>query len=272
MRLDWGEIYTSDRSRFLNRGLAEAILSAESELAPRMSWLVRVGEALHLSETATLNAAWWCLLLAGVFLLAGACCRSSALAAWLLHLCAVKSGSLMSYGMDNFTTIGLFYLLISPLPDRFAFDAIFRGYRPKDARYNGYIRRILQLHLCVIYFCGGLTKALGPDWWNGESIWRSVTRSPFNVISPAFWSFWGEILPFAGVGVLFLELTYPVFIWPSKTRPFWLAGIVAMHLGIAVAMGLHLFALIMVVLNLAAFGALPRALRNFRARPPTPES
>ena len=29
----------------------------------------------------------------------------------------------MNYGMDTFTTLGLFYLMISPLPDCYSFDA-----------------------------------------------------------------------------------------------------------------------------------------------------
>ena len=39
-----------------------------------------------------------------------------------------------------------------------------------------------------------------------------------------------------------------------RTRAFWLAGILLMHLSIGLTMGLYLFGLIMIVLNLAAFG------------------
>ena len=38
------------------------------------------------------------------------------MAGWFIHLCAVKSVNLMTYGVDNFTTIGLFYLMFAPLP------------------------------------------------------------------------------------------------------------------------------------------------------------
>jgi hypothetical protein len=40
----------------------------------------------------------------------------------------------------------------------------------------------------------------------------------------------------------------------KKTRFFWLICILAMHVAIGLTMGLYLFALIMVILNLAAFG------------------
>jgi hypothetical protein len=39
-----------------------------------------------------------------------------------------------------------------------------------------------------------------------------------------------------------------------KTRFFWLVCILAMHAAIGLTMGMYLFALVMIVLNLAAFG------------------
>ena len=182
----------------------------------------------------------------------------------------------MSYGVDNFTTIGLFYLMIAPLPDCCSADARLGFGKAKPADLHGLHRRVLQLHLCLVYCCGGLTKALGPAWWNGESIWRAVTRAPFNVISPHFWAWWEPFLPLLGVGVFLLELGYPFFIWSKTTRPIWLVSILAMHVGIALAMGLYLFSLIMIVLNLAAFGSdLPlfdRAVSAFRARRSTTQA
>jgi len=41
----------------------------------------------------------------------------------------------------------------------------------------------------------------------------------------------------------------------KKTRFIWLGCIVGMHIAIGVTMGMYLFALVLIVLNLAAFGA-----------------
>jgi hypothetical protein len=65
----------------------------------------------------------------------------------------------------------------------------------------------------------------------------------------------GFLFPAMGILVCLLETGYPVFIWLKQTRRFWLAGILLMHLLIGLTMGLYLFALIMIVLNLAAFGS-----------------
>ena len=59
------------------------------------------------------------------------------------------------------------------------------------------------------------------------------------------------ILPAIGIGVWLLEFGYAFLIWPRQTRNIWLALTCA---GIGVAMGMHLFAMVMIVLNVAAFG------------------
>ena len=47
---------------------------------------------------------------------------------------------------------------------------------------------------------------------------------------------------------------YPVGIWLKRTKRFWLLSIISMHLFIGIFLGLYLFAGIMILLNLTAFG------------------
>ena len=170
----------------------------------------------------------------------------------------------MSYGVDNFMTIGLFYLMLSPLPDRYSLDWRLRKSRPKHSQLLGFWRRVLQLHLCLIYFFSGLTKCLGSGWWDGSNMWRSLIRPPFNVVDPEILIRWKYLFPAAGVFICFLEIGYPFFIWNSKIRKIWLIRICAVHAGIGLTMGMYLFALIMIVLNVAAFG--PGVIRAERER------
>ena len=108
--------------------------------------------------------------------------------------------------------------------------------------------------MCFVYFIGGLAKCLGSGWWDGSNLWRSLTRPPFNLISPEILVRFKYALPILGISICLIELGYPLFIWIKKTRLFWLVCILAMHAAIGLAMGLYLFALVMIVLNLAAFG------------------
>lgn len=194
------------------------------------------------------------LIAAGCCLLMGLASRFSAILAWFLHLCAAKSGGFVSYGVDNFMTIGLFYLMLSPLPDRYSLDWRLRKSQPGDPQLLGFWRRVLQLHLCVIYFFSGLTKCLGSGWWDGSSVWRALIRPPFNVIDPEMLVRERYLFPVVGILICLLEIGYPFLIWNNKTRKVWLISICAMHVGIGVTMGMYLFALIMIVLNVAAFG------------------
>jgi hypothetical protein len=254
LRSDWNHLFASNGAGLISRDLSEAISSFETPLSPRLGGIVAAGNALGLDEHAVLFLGWLALLCSGCLLLIGLFSRPAAITAWLMHLCAVNSGGLLSYGMDNFTTIGLFYLMLSPLPDRFSLDARFWRSRTKDPQIVGFFRRVLQFHVCAIYFFGGVAKCIGPGWWDGSSLWRALTRPPFNIISPETITSWKTLLPFLGISVCILETGYPLFIWLRRTRLIWLLCVLAMHISIALTMGMYLFAFIMIVLNLAAFG------------------
>ena len=255
LRNDWNDLLAGAGSGLVDRNLTEALLSVESHLVPRLGWLVALGAHVGLHEETVLSIAWICLLAAGCALLVGLFCRPSAILAWLLHLCAVKSGGFLSYGVDSFMTIGLFYLVLSPLPDRYSLDWRLRKARPRNPQLLGFWHRVLQLHLCLIYFFSGFTKCLGSGWWDGSNIWRSLIRPPFNIIDPEILVRWKYLFPVGGIFVCLLEIGYPFFIWNERTRKIWLICICGMHIAIGVTMGMYLFALIMIILNVAAFGS-----------------
>ena len=249
LRSDWNYLLSGTV-----RMIAEALLSLQSHFVPRLGWLISLGTQVGLHEETVLFVAWACLVVAGCGLLVGVACRFSAIVAWFFHLCAAKSGGFVSYGMDNFMTIGLFYLMLSPLPDQFSLDWRLRNLRPKHSQLLGFWRRVLQLHLCIIYFFSGLTKCLGSGWWDGSNVWRALIRPPFNVIDAEILVRWKYLFPLAGILICLLEFGYPFFIWSSSTRKIWLFGVCGMHIVIGVTMGMYLFSLVMMVLNVAAFG------------------
>ena len=255
LRSDWNYLFAGTDGGMNGRILSEALLSSQSPLVPRLGWLVTLGSAVGLGERQVLFLSWWFLLCASAGLIVGFLSRSLAIIAWFIHLCVAKSGGLVAYGVDNFTTIGLFYLMWSPLPDRWSFD-----WRPggkaqaKDPRLSGFFRRVLQIHLCIIYFTSGIAKCLGSGWWNGSNLWRSLTRPPFNVLPPEVLVHGEFFFPLVGGLICLLEASYPFLVWNRSTRLPALLAICLMHLMIGLGMGMYLFALVMIVLNLAAFG------------------
>src|SRR5436190_13346078 len=254
LKSDWQYLFAGTAKGLVSRELGEAIVSFDSPFIPKLGWLVALGGHIGVGEEMVLSIAWAGLLCAGCFLLLGLFCRPAAIIAWFLHLCAAESGGLLAYGADNFMTMGLFYLMLSPLPDRYSLDRRLVKTKLMDPRLLGFWRRVLQVHLCFVYFFGGLAKTLGSGWGDGSNLWRSLIRPPFNLISPDILVRFKYALPILGISICLIELGYPVFIWIKKTRFFWLVCILAMHAAIGLTMGMYLFALIMIVLNLAAFG------------------
>jgi hypothetical protein len=204
VRKDWIDLLSLNGRGLINRELMEAALNAESFFIPRLGWMLEMAGRLGLPESAALWLIWSCLLIAALFLLLGLFSRAAAISSWLIHLCVVKSVGYLSYGVDNLTTIGLFYLMIAPLPDRLSLDSVMRN---KSARTEllSVFRRILQVHVCLIYFFGGLAKLAGSGWWNGNSLWRALTVPPRSSLSNAPARGGSAHLP-AGVRLSFFHL------------------------------------------------------------------
>ena len=134
------------------------MVSFDSPLIPKLGWLVAFGQHVGLGEGTVLSITWACLLCMGCCLLVGLFCRGAAIIAWFLHLCAAESGGLLAYGADNFMTMALFYLMLSPLPDRYSVDSRLVKTKLRDPQLLGFWRRVLQIHLCFVYFFGRLRK------------------------------------------------------------------------------------------------------------------
>jgi uncharacterized membrane protein YphA (DoxX/SURF4 family) len=263
LRKDWdGLLSAGGGPGLIGRDAAEVLLGSGTDWVPRVSWCLKLTAAAGLNEHATLAAIWGLLFAAGIFLVVGLYARPAAITGWLLHLCVAKSANLFAYGMDNFTTIGLFYLMLSPLPDSYALDFHWRAKVCRWSSFGRFFHCVLRLHLCIAYFFGGITKIAGLGWWNGLSIWRALTSPPFDLIAPETLISLRAIFPVLAVSVCLLEIGYPILIWPRWTRNLWLAAILAMHVSIGLSMGLYLFSFVMIVLNLAAFGPTLPAIRR----------
>lgn len=175
--------------------------------------------------------------------------------AWLLHFVFMRIAPDTNYGADDFANIFLFYSMLAPGAgaflslDRRAGRA--RGEASSTARLA---IRVMQLHLCAAYLLSGLEKGRGEQWWNGEAIWRSLVAQGYTLVDFTWLAHWPALAMVTGWLVLLIEVGYPVFIWPRRTRRLWVAAVAAMHAGIGVFMGLHVFAAIMIVLTVAMFG------------------
>ncbi len=190
-----------------------------------------------------------------VSLLLGFFSRLSAFFLLLLHLLLVRGTSFYSYGVDYFSSIVLFYCLIFPLDQCFSLRKfIFKDYFQVNPTP---FRKLLQLHLGIMYFFSGFGKILGFNWWNGESIWKAIHLPYFNYnYAGSFDNLAKYPMVFIalGWGTIVIELFYPIFINLKKTRFVWLLLVIALHVGIAFILNLYFFSVIMIIINIAGFG------------------
>jgi len=187
-------------------------------------------------------------------LAAGLWVRLSALIALTTHLVLMYSIELFVYGVDFITSICLFYLLIFPVGEDFSLDRFFRKSPPSEPKDSRPFLFLFQAHWSLAYFFSGLAKALGPTWWNGEAIWKSLhSYNQSGILNPDFWRPYPVLLTVVGVGTLLLELFYPAGVRIQILRKPWIISILLMHISIGVLLGLYFFSGIMILINLVAF-------------------
>jgi hypothetical protein len=224
---------------------------------PRLRWLAALLAPLSVSESGCVRAVFW-LYVGGLgFMLVGWRTRLAAAAAWLGHMMLSMSGNAAIYGVDQFAHIGLFYCVWMPIGKALSVDAL-GGSESGASTFSARLAlRVLQLHLCIVYFSSGVEKATGIQWWNGEAVWRALMRPDLGQFNVAWFAETPWLPHIACWSTLLVEIGYALLIWPRRTRRAWVLATVGMHVGIAIGMGLVSFSAVMAVFNVAAFMISP---------------
>lgn len=180
--------------------------------------------------------------------------KISAAIALLTHLVLMQSINIFIYGVDYMTTISLFYLLIFPVGKYHSLDNYLLKKSNSDNFEQGIYLRIFQIHWCLAYFFSGLSKALGPTWWNGEAIWKALNSyNQASLFNPELWVHYPYIITFLGILTVLLELLFPIGVSVKILRKPWIVGIILMHIAIGALLGLYFFSIVMVLINLVGF-------------------
>jgi len=236
---------------FLQWGVAELSLTP---FHPRLSWAVDLAHRVSIDADVAIFMTFALYALATAFLLFGRWARACCVVVWLLHWMFEDSAGFNVYGLDMFLNIALFYCCFGPIGRRFVLLQPARDDPPTDS--NGLWLFLLRFHLCVAYFVAGLAKSAGDQWRNGEAIWRAVMMPQFTTGLDWSWLASAPVLAtIASCGTLVIELGYPLFMNLPRTRPVWLVLTIMLHVGIGLALGLWLFAAIMIVLTVSAYGS-----------------
>ena len=232
---------------------------------PKLSYVAALLQPLGASSQASVAILLLAHAAAATMLLLGYRTRAAAVATWLTFLPLKTTGVLFTYGFGALLLIGLFYLIWMPVGRAWSLDAR-AGRVAGDADSVQLSVVVLRLHLCIVYAAAGLSKAVGEQWWTGDAVWRALSLPQFQQFDPAPLLGFAPLLQAAAIGSVLLQLAYPVLVW-TRWRALVVLLTELLHLGIAVALGLWLFSLVMVVFNAGAFGeTLWRAYRRWVPR------
>lgn len=193
-------------------------------------------------------------ILSLISLALGLMSKISAAIALLTHLVLMQSINIFIYGVDFMTTICLFYFLIFPVGKYHSLDNYFLKKSNPDNFNQGIFLRLFQIHWCLAYFFSGLSKALGPTWWNGEAIWKALNSyNQASLFKPELWLHYPFIITFIGITTVLLELLFPIGVSVKVLRKPWIVCIIMMHIGIGALLGLYFFSIVMILINLVGF-------------------
>jgi Vitamin K-dependent gamma-carboxylase len=231
---------------------------------PYLGWLIHTLGRAGMSEATVLVSTGLVYVASLMALLLGWRTRMVAVVAWFTHLTLMMTANGTNYGADNFGNIFLFYLIWIPSGAALSMDRL-AGRAPEGPTWEARLAlRVIQIHLCLIYLTGGLMKASGEQWWDGDAMWRSLMLPEYRQYDFCWLADHPWVARLSGWLVVVVESGYAIFIWPRRTRRLWILATVGMHLGIALFMGLGIFGAIMVAFTVAAFGVSAEPGRGFK--------
>ena len=190
-------------------------------------------------------------LLASISLSVGLLTRPAACIALAGYVSAVNRAPLNTFGFDDVLGIMLVPLIIGTAGARLSVDSIFWKKQSAPNTETTIALRLIQVHLCILYFFSGCGKLLGASWLEGTALWGAVANIQYRTIDLTFLAWHPLLINALTLGTLFWEVSYSALIWPRLTRPLVLAMAVFVHLGIGLTMGMMEFGIAMLIANMA---------------------
>lgn len=217
----------------------------------------------------------WTVHLVGLAIFAmfalGLYSRVVAVLSYLLTVAYVNRVPGALFGLDQINALLAMYLMIGPSGARYSLDRWLArrragGQLPEVApSISANISiRLIQLHMCVIYFFAGISKLMGPSWWEGTALWGAFANLEYQSLDMLWLVHYPILINILTQVSLLWELTYWALVWPRWTRPIVIALAVPLHLGIAICMGMVTFGLVMLFGNMAFIS--PRLVRLLMER------
>ena len=188
--------------------------------------------------------------------------------AFVLHILFLQRNPTIIFGADMVATFWLFYLILAHTPKQLRWLYYFshkrKGLISDSPRGGGWLStiavRFIQIQLAVIYMFSGLEKLKGSSWWEGTAIWEALSFYDFTLVDFSFLLAYPLLAGVLTAFTILFEIYFPVLVWVPKLRKMLLLAGLLLHIGIALALNIYFFSLIM--LSAYILFIPPEALRK----------
>jgi len=185
--------------------------------------------------------------------------RWTSIAAFIIAVSYVHRAPGALFGLDQINVMLAMYLMLGGAGGAYSLDRWLAERRrhpkspplPKTSVAANISLRLIQLHMCVIYLFAGTGKLLGDTWWEGTAMWGAVANSEYQSLDMTWLAPYPLLISLLTQISLAWEISYCALVWPRLTRPLVIALAIPLHLGIAIAMGMITFGLVMLIANMA---------------------
>ncbi len=198
---------------------------------------------------------------AGLIILAlftiGLFSRLAAILTWLVMVSTVQRTPVLFFGFDQALLTWLMYLAATGSSgqswsvDRWLVRRRGGPLRPPSTVSANLALRLIQLHLCLIYASAGLAKLRGKSWWDGTAALIILVTPEYRVRDLTWLAAFPSVVYLLTHLTIALELFYPILVWVRLLRPIVVVGMILLHAGIELTLGLTEFSLAMIAGNFA---------------------
>ncbi|MGH7134381.1 MAG: HTTM domain-containing protein, partial [Pirellulales bacterium] len=224
----------------------EVAMRDASEYAWSYFWAIKSPALLWLAHLAAVVV--FAMLTVGMF------SRVMSVLAYLAAVSYVNRVPGALFGLDQINCLLAMYLMIGPSGAAYSLDRLrvprgADGLRPpaQPSTSANLAIRLIQVHMCVIYFFAAMGKLRGDSWWAGDAMWLSIANLEYQSLDMTWLAQYPLLSALTTQMTVYWELFFCVLVWPRLTRPIMLVLAVPVHLGIALCMGMITFGLIMLV-------------------------
>jgi hypothetical protein len=244
--LVWG----IDLDRFLGADGLIPVASAKSLYGDSFRWAVSL--LWYVDSPVALRVVHYGGLIVLAMFTVGLFTRVTSILAFVVALSYVNRVPGALFGLDQINVMLATYLMLGPCGAAYSVDrwrAVRRageGGAPVVPSIAANVAtRLIQLHMCLIYFFAGLGKLQGDMWWEGTALWGAAFNLEYQTVDLTWLVRHPVFTAVLTQGTAYWEMFFCVLVWPRLLRPLVLFIALPLHLGIGICMGLMTFGLVM---------------------------